>query len=564
MRLPLRPLLLFTLACSACAGTPARPPALPAEPTPVARVEHPAGESAEWWYRSAALRVHRQGDGTPRARNVILFVGDGMSLTTVAAARILEGQRRGEAGEENSLSFETFPNTALIRTYNTDSQTPDSAGTMAAMVSGSKTRIGVLGVAPSVEHGDCAASLRAPMLSMLEIAEAAGLSTGIVTTTRLTHATPAATYAHSPDRNWENDADMPEKARQAGCRDIARQFVEFDVGDGIEVALAGGRSHFLPAGHDDPEYPEFPGDRLDGRHLIEEWRAKNPGGAYVWNARQLDAAEAAKAPRLLGLFEPDHMQFEHDRPNDRAGEPSLAAMTRAAINALRGNPHGFFLMVEGGRIDHAHHNGNAYRALSDTVAFSDAVRAAIEATSESDTLILVTADHSHTLGFAGYAKRGNPILGKVVGSAGEDGAPGVANDALGLPYTTLAYLNGPGYAGATDQQAEGPKRWPHEVSGVQRANGRPNLGEVDTAHPDYLQDAMFPMRSETHGGDDVGLWARGPSSDAARGSMEQNTIFHLMVQATPTLREWLCDNAACETGVPVAPVAADALRKSAR
>ena len=557
-------LLLPALVCVACASTPRGGTEAAVRLSPPLPIERPAGETAEWWYRSGALRAQDRRQGPGSAKNVILFVGDGMSLTTVAATRILEGQRRGQPGEENMLAFESFPNTALSRTYNTDSQTPDSAGTMTAMATGVKTRIGVLDIAPSVARGDCVAALRAPLVSALEIAEAAGLSTGIVTTTRLTHATPAATYAHAPDRNWENDADVPDAARQAGCRDIASQFVEFSAGDGIEVALAGGRSHFLPAGADDPEYAEFPGDRLDGRHLIDEWRAKNPNGAYVWNAKQLAVAEAAQAPRLLGLFEPDHMQFEQDRPGDRAGEPSLAEMTRAAIGVLRRNPRGYFLMVEGGRIDHAHHNGNAYRALTDTIAFSDAVRAAAELTSEDDTLILVTADHSHTLNFAGYPKRGNPILGKVVGSSGEDGTPGVANDALGLPYTTLSYLNGPGYAGATDQQPEGPKRYPHELSGVQQAARRPNLREVDTEHPDYLQDAMFPMRSETHAGDDVGVWARGPGAGAVRGSIEQNTIFHLMVQATPALREWLCQNAACEAGVPVAPVAADALRKSAR
>jgi alkaline phosphatase len=114
------------------------------------------------------------------------------------------------------------------------------------------------------------------------------------------------------------------------------------------------------------------------------------------------------------------MQFEYERPKDTAGEPTLADMTRAAIARLSRNGNGYVLLVEAARIDHANHYGNAYRALSDTVAMSDAVRAANEATSVDDTLIIVTADHSHVLNFAGYPKRGNPILGKVRGGSGED------------------------------------------------------------------------------------------------------------------------------------------------
>jgi alkaline phosphatase len=314
--------------------------------------------------------------------------------------------------------------------------------------------------------------------------------------------------------------------------------------------MGGGRSHFLPAGAEDPEYREFPGDRLDGRDLVAEWRKKNPQGAYAWNQQQFDAIDIARTQRVLGLFEPDHMHYEHDRPKDRAGEPSLAQMTRTAIGVLQHNPKGYFLMVEGGRIDHAHHAGNAFRALTDAVAFSDAVRAAAD-NAGPDTLILVTADHSHTLTFVGYPRRGNPILGKVVGSSGEEAGPGYATDALGQPYTTLQYANGPGYAGATDQQPEGSKRFPAEVSGAQQAHGRPRLAQVDTEDPDYLQETAMPSRSETHGGDDVGVWARGPGSEAVHGSIEQNEIFHLLLQAQPRLREFLCGLGDCEQGVPV-------------
>ena len=152
--------------------------------------------------------------------------------------------------------------------------------------------------------------------------------------------------------------------------------LEFDAGDGIEVALGGGRSNFMALAETDPEYPDRHGNRRDGRDLIAEWRRRYPDGRYVWTQQQLSALDLTRTPRLFGLFEPDHMNYEHDRGKDRGGEPSLAQMTSAAISLLSRNRKGFLLVVEGGRIDHAHHAGNACRALTDPVAFSDAVRAA--------------------------------------------------------------------------------------------------------------------------------------------------------------------------------------------
>lgn len=539
----------FSTLLAACACAPARQATQP--PLALAVIDRPAGETPDWWFRAGAIAAHDRGAGQAHARNLVLFVGDGMSLATVAAARILLGQRHGQPGEETQLSFESFPHTALSRTYDTDSQTPDSAGTMTAMVTGAKTRIGMLSVGQSARRGGCASAAGTELATLLELAESAGLSTGVVTTTRLTHATPAATYAHSPERNWESDGDLDAAAREHGCRDIADQFIAPRSGDGVEVAMGGGRSQFLPAGADDPTDPTAPGLRLDGRDLTHEWLTRNPGGRYVTGASQL-ASLAGKPPaRLLGLFAADHMAYEHERTGEHLDQPSLAQMTRAAIGVLRGNPDGFFLMVEGGRIDHAHHAGNAFRALDETIAFAEAVKVAETLLSSDDTLILVTADHSHTLTFMGYPQRGNPILGKVMGRSAEDAPGGLASDALGLPYTTLSYANGPGYAGATDQQARGAKRFPHIVSGAQAADSRPSLRDVDTQDPDYLQEATLPLGSETHGGEDVGVWARGPGADAVRGSIEQNVIFHLMLQAQPRLVALLCRLGDCEHGVPV-------------
>jgi len=539
-----------TLLLAACASAPRAPSAASVAPIQVPAVAHPGGETPDWWYRSGAAKAANNGAMRGKAKNVILFLGDGMSLTTVAAARILDGQRKGASGEENQLSWEAFPATALSKTYNTDSQTPDSAGTMTSITTGVKTHMGAIGVSAGKREA-CADSLGKRLLSWLELADSAGLNTGIVTTTRLTHATPAATYAHTPERNWESDTDLPEKAVAEGCRDIAQQMVSARYGRGPQVMLAGGRSQFTTVEQRDPEYDDKVGLRLDGRDLVGEWRQHHPQGAYVWNRGQLEAAQ--NAPALLGLFEPDHMQFDHDRDTSAAGDPSLAEMTRAAIANLSRGKQGYVLMVEGGRIDHAHHAGNAYRALDETIALSQAVQAAVDATSAEDTLIIVTADHSHTLNFVGYPQRGNPILGKVRGTSGEDANTGeLALDGNGQPYATLSYANGPGYTGASNQQPVGIKTFPHAPSSFEPVKGRPDLTHVDTEQPDFMQEALVPTKAETHGGDDVGIWARGPGSDAFRGSLEENVIYHVIVQATPALRARLCQAGTCNgDGVPV-------------
>ncbi len=553
MRTPLLCCLVTLLA--ACASAPVlpmqAPPGSDAIVVDVPRIERPAGETAAWWFRDGAAQAAARGAMSGRAKNVIVFLGDGMSLTTVAAARIFEGQRKGQPGEENRLAWESFPATALSKTYNTDKQTPDSAGTMSAIATGVKTRTGVLSIGQAPKRGDCAGALASPLLTLWELASSSGLSTGAVTTTRVTHATPGATYAHAADREWENDTEMTNAARAAGCIDIARQFVESSHARRFEVLMGGGRENFMPSTQRDPEYPDKPGKRGDGRDLVAEWKRRHPGGTYAWNARQF--ADAPMDRPLLALFEPDHMHFEHDRPRDATGEPSLADMTRSAIARLSKNPDGYVLLVEGGRIDLANHYGNAYRALDDTVALSDAVRAATEATSSDDTLILVTADHAHTLTFVGYPVRGNPILGKVRSGTAENGASLPSKDALGLPYTTLSYANGPGYAGASASQPEGPKTFPHLGRGFKPAPaGRPDLSDVDTTDPDYLQEAAIPFANETHSGEDVGVWALGPGSAAVRGSLEQNAIFHIALQATPRLREALCAAKLCDAnGVPV-------------
>lgn len=553
-RFPLRSALATGLIAllAGCAGTPPTvttpvPAPLPARPVEVPEISRPDGETAQWWFRSGAAAAAERGAMEGQARNVILFVGDGMSLTTVAAARILAGQQAGQPGEEHLLSWERFPATALSRTYNTDLQTPDSAGTMTAMATGVKTRAGVISVGQARRRGDCTDLAGNALLDIRTLAESAGMATGIVTTTRITHATPAATYANAPDRNWEDDSDLPEAAVARGCTDIAAQLIDRTRDHGPDVIFGGGRRHFLPEGQPDPEHPDKSGRRTDGRNLIAEWQARHPEGAFVWSRGQLDAARDRRP--VLGLFEHSHLHFDHDRLRDDPDEPSLAELTREAIFRLQDADNGYFLLVEGGRIDHAHHYGNAFRALSDTVALAEAVQAAVDMTNAAETLILVTADHAHTLTFAGYPARGNPILDKVH-VHDRQGTRQLARDAQGLPFTTLGYANGPGYRGL-DADGNDITYWGAPEHFTPR-QGRPDLSDVDTQDPYYQQEVVVPLADETHGGEDVGIWARGPGAHAVRGSVEQHTLFHFMVQATPRLRWRLCQADLCnDDGIPV-------------
>ena len=466
-----------------------------------------------------------------KAKNVILFVGDGMGVSTVTAARILDGQMNGLAGEENQLSFDKFPFSGLSKTYNVDAQTPDSAGTMTAMMSGIKTDVGVIGVDEDIERGDCSTVVGNELVTALELAEIAGKSTGIISTARITHATPAATYAKSADRNWEDISDMPEDAITAGCSDIAEQLVNFEANleanfegldvDGLEVVMGGGRRHFLPrdeAFNSPDAASSVEGDRTDGRDLTAEWQAMYENGVYIYDKSGFDGLDTETTERVFALFNESHMQYEADRGNDIAGEPSIAEMTSAAIKVLDNNEEGFFLMVESGRIDHAHHAGNAYGALYDTIAFAEAVDTADKLTDDEETLIIVTADHGHVFTIAGYPKRGNPILGKVV-NVGSDEA---ATAADGTPYTTLGYTNGLGFRNLGDvtnsdaSYLEGPD------------TGRKDITDVDTTTPGYHQEALIPLGSETHSGEDVGIYAKGPGAFLVNGTNEQSVIFHVI------------------------------------
>lgn len=517
----MRPALIASFAAltalGACQSDGAAPSAetttLPARETFMAR------QSGDSYYLAAEAAVDERiaARGIQPAKNVILFIGDGMGISTITAARIYAGQSAGEDGESHHLAMDSLPYSALSKTYSHNFQVADSAGTAAAMVSGMKTLSGVLGVTAAVSFGNCATLPGNEADTVFEFASRAGLATGLVSTARVTHATPAAAYSKAVHRNWEADSDM-RGASSDTCKDIARQLIETTAVD-FDIVLGGGRSKFMTKDTPDPEYDTLTGDRTDGRDLIAEWTAKSDKHRYVFDKAGFEAIDFASDVKLLGLFEPSHMQYELDRAADKAGEPHIADLTRAAITRLSQSPEGFVLMVEGGRIDHAHHGGNAIRALEDAMAFDAAVAAALEMTNADETLIIVTADHSHTLSIAGYPQRGNPILGLVVSGVGGEGD---ANGTDGMPYTTLSYANGPGACRETGKDADGKPVYDC---------GRYDLTNVDTGAPDFRQQSLVPLYSETHGGEDVAAFASGPGANLMTGVIEQNEIYHIMARA---------------------------------
>lgn len=477
--------------------------ALFAGPAQIAAAQEPP-QAADSYFVEARADLQARLNTRPitgRARNIILFIGDGMGISTLTAARIHQGQLAGDDGESTWTAMDRLPYSALVRTYAHDAQVADSAPTATAIMAGVKTRNDIIGLDQTVALNDCPGSRGREVLSIFAQAETAGLRTGVVSTARITHATPAATYAHTANRDWENSSELPAPARDAGCVDIARQMVEWPYGDGLDVILGGGRAQFIPNTASDPEDNQSQGLRDDGRDLTNEWRVRHPSGRYIWNATQF--AELGTDRPVLGLFERDHMEFEAQRADDAGGEPSLTEMTLKALDILEGQD-GYVLMVEAGRIDHAHHLGAAALALGEAVELDRAVAAVMARVDLSDTLVIVTADHSHNFTMAGYPQRGNPILGLVVDV---DGRQVRARD--GLPYTTLGYANGPG-------AVTGPRTDP---------------SAADTTSLSYRQQSLVPLGSASHGGEDVAVRAAGPWAHLFQGTIEQNLIYHVMNHA---------------------------------
>ena len=439
---------------------------------------------------------------TNKAKNVIFFIGDGMSIPTVAATRSLLGK------EETQLSFEKFPHYGLTQTFCVDVQTPDSACTATAYFSGVKTNNRLLGINANVLSRQCVVQKEDHVESIFSWAQRSNKSTGIVTTTRITHASPAAGYAHVAHRDWENNAAITTACRSVeNVTDIAYQLVYNEVAQKMKVFLGGGRRNFINTNENDDE--GRPGLRTDGKNLIDEWvteRSKAGNAKYLWHKQQLDEVDFKKTDYLLGLFESDHCMYNLDIENNNLQhqEPSLTDMTVAAIKMLENDENGYFLFVEGGRIDTAHHGNLPQKSLEDTKEFAKAIDIARQMTDMSDTLIVVSSDHSHAFTFNGYPERNQNVLG-IAELSDEDGKP----------YETLSYANGPGY--------------PTTFGGVNME--RLDISEQDFKNPARRYSATVPLSSETHAAEDVGVFASGPWSHLFTGSYGQHSIPVMMAYA---------------------------------
>uniref|UniRef100_A0A1I8PCT0 alkaline phosphatase n=1 Tax=Stomoxys calcitrans TaxID=35570 RepID=A0A1I8PCT0_STOCA len=462
--------------------------------------QRPGEDTQEFWQNESKDFIRQQQRHQRNikvAKNIILFLGDGMGLATQVAARSYI------QAEHTKLSFEDFPYTGLSKTYCVDDIVPDSATTATAYLCGVKANTETIGVNAQIGVRDCEAMKNTDnhVFSIAKWAMDAGKSAGLVTTTRVTHASPAGVYAHTAFREWETNADIEGWCgKDHGLDDIALQLIHGEVGSRLKLMMGGGKSTFM----DSKIYSE--GWRSDGRNLIDEYIKKSVGNAYVETLEELEKLDLTKAERLMGIFHDSNMDYYLDTlALEKNTQPTLEQMTRKAIEFMQQqkDDKGYFLFIEGGEIDLAHHDTKARLALEETKQFSQAIALARAMTSEEDTLIVVTADHSHTFSVAGYQDRGSDIFSLV------------DSDIDDMPYSPLSYANG----NSTYLYYNEEKR--------QRVD--PSLILKNEAND--LFPATVPIEYETHGGEDVGVFASGPWAHLFTGVYEQNAIPHMMAYA---------------------------------
>jgi len=303
-----------------------------------------------------------QPTGKKQPKNIILMIGDGMGLAQVYSAMTANG---------GHLFLENFKNIGFSKTYSSDNYITDSAAGGTALSAGIKTYNGAIGVDPDKQ----------PVPNIREMAEKKGLKTGLVSTSAITHATPASFIAHASSRN--------------SYEDIAADFLKTN----IDVFIGGGIKNFE--------------DRKDGKNLSKE--LKDKGYQVLYNIEDI---QKIKSGKLAGFT-----AQEHDAPMPERGE-ILVPATQTAINLLSQGKKGFFLMVEGSEIDFLAHENKTPGVVLETLDFDRAIGAALKfAASNGETLIIVTADHE-TGGMT--LNGGDYKTGKVIGKFTSGGHTGIA------------------------------------------------------------------------------------------------------------------------------------------
>ena len=455
--------------------------------------------------------------GPRRAKNVILFIGDGMTIANRTAARVLskgitEGKYQGK------LTFDDMPNIALIGTSGSDSLITDSANSMSAYTTGHKTAVNAMGVYVS-RATDNLSHPKVETIAEL-IKRNTKMSVGIVSDAELEDATPGAVVSHT--------------RRRADKQYIADQL----LASGAEVILGGGSAYFYPQSTKGSK-------RKDDKDLVSAF--KSDGYQTVFTKQELlKASEDKSTKKLFGVFHPDNMDGSLDRlflkkntvaefPN----QPDLTEMTQSAINVLSKNPNGFFLMVEAALIDKFNHPLDWERAAFDTIMLSNAVQIAKDfAKTHPDTLIIVTPDHTHSGSISGVVNDAKPgPLREKVGTYADAGYPNYPKANIeGYPNQIdvskrLAFFYGayPDHYETMHPQLDG--------TFVPAIKGE---GGVFVANPKYTQlqeDAIhvggnLPSHQDAgvHTADDAVLSAMGPGSEKFHGFMDNTEVFKVMVQ----------------------------------
>jgi alkaline phosphatase len=450
--------------------------------------------------------------GAPKAKNVILFVGDGLSVAHRTAARILsKGLVEGRYGGE--LAIDDMPHMALVSTSGTDSVVTDSANSMSAYTTGHKSCVNAMGVYCARNKSN----LDHPRVETIaELAKRTrGLSVGVVTNTEIEDATPAAMVAHNRLR--------------ADFNNIVKDFFAVQP----DVILGGGTPNFLPKSAQGSK-------RIDEDDYIAKFKAA--GYSYVTTNAELTAAKGAN--KLLGLFNPGNIDGALDRFFLKKGsvskfpdQPDLTDQVRAALDVLSKNDKGFVLMVESGRIDKYSHSLDWERAAFDTIMLDNAVKVAKDfATSRDDTLIIVVPDHAHGVAIVGtYDDEKNGPMRSRLGvynlsqfpnypAANAAGYPDRIDVSRRLAFVFSAYPdscdNGRPYLeGENVPAVEG------ETKGTYVAN------EKNCAAPGAVRRAgnlPFNMNSGVHAADDVVLTAMGPGAEQFRGRIDNTRVFRVI------------------------------------
>ena len=456
--------------------------------------------------------------GPRRIKNVILFIGDGMTIANRTTARVLsKGIQEGKY--QGRLAFDDMPNTAMIGTSGSDSLITDSANSMSAYTTGHKTAVNAMGVYVS-RASDNLSHPKVETIAEL-IKRNTKMAVGIVSDAELEDATPGAMVSHT--------------RRRADKQYIADQLLL----SGAEVILGGGSAYFYPQSSKGSK-------RKDEKNLVESFKSKGYQLAFT-KQELLLASESKGTKKLFGVFHPDNMDGSLDRlylkkntVEQYPNQPDLTEMTQSAIDVLSRNPNGFFLMVEAALIDKFNHPLDWERAAFDTIMLSNAVRIAKDfAKTHPDTLIIVTPDHTHSGSISGVVHDDKPgPLREKVGIYAEAGYPNYPKaDIQGYPNKidvskriAFFYGNYPDHYETLHPKLDGTF-----VPAVKDDSGK------YVANPKYLQlqeDAIhvggnLPSHQETgvHTADDAVLNAMGPGADKFRGFMDNTEVFKVMVES---------------------------------